>query len=99
MAEPLRPSEVPFWKTQSFPNEVIETWNLIIAKNYDDGFSEVLQSEIVKALADKLDVNSNAIYASKFLNIEDIYREYGWKVTYDKPGYNESYPAKFIFEK
>ncbi len=32
-----------------------------------------------------------------WLNVEELYRAQGWTVTYDKPGYNESYPATFTF--
>jgi hypothetical protein len=31
------------------------------------------------------------------LDIEDTYREAGWKVEYDKPAYCENYPANFTF--
>ena len=31
--------------------------------------------------------------------IEPLYREKGWNVEYDKPGYNEFYKARFIFKK
>lgn len=32
-----------------------------------------------------------------WLNFEGAYRRAGWKVEFDKPGYNESYPATFKF--
>lgn len=31
------------------------------------------------------------------LDVEDVYRAAGWEVTYDKPGYNETYDATFTF--
>lgn len=43
-------------------------------------------------------VNSNKIYDNGWLNVEEVYREQGWKVSYDKPGYNESYDAYFVFK-
>jgi hypothetical protein len=39
------------------------------------------------------------VYAKGWLNFEAIYEEAGWKVVYDKPGYNETYDANFTFTK
>ena len=34
-----------------------------------------------------------------WLDVEDLYRSVGWRVTYDKPGYNETYDATFTFSR
>jgi hypothetical protein len=34
-----------------------------------------------------------------WLDVEPVYRNAGWHVEYDKPGYNEDYEAFFIFKK
>jgi len=34
-----------------------------------------------------------------WLNIEEAYRAADWEVEYDKPAYNETYRAHFIFKK
>lgn len=34
-----------------------------------------------------------------YLDIEEIYSASGWVVKYDKPAYNEDYPATFEFKK
>ena len=39
------------------------------------------------------------IFKRHWLDVEDIFREAGWIVEYDKPGYNESYAANFTFKK
>lgn len=44
-----------------------------------------------------MDVPRNVVFANKWLDIEDIYREQGWRVDYDKPAYNENYQASFTF--
>ena len=38
------------------------------------------------------------IFSEGYLNVEEVYREQGWVVSYDKPGYNESYDANFKFK-
>ena len=37
------------------------------------------------------------IFDRGYLNVEEVYREQGWKVTYDKPTYYENYDAYFEF--
>lgn len=44
-------------------------------------------------------ISRQAIFDNHWLDVEDTYREAGWKVSYDKPGYCESYEAAFKFER
>ena len=37
------------------------------------------------------------VFSNHWLDVEDIYREQGWNVEYDKPTYNETYDAYFVF--
>lgn len=58
--------------------------------------------EANKALPEKykdrpFEITEEDLFKNHWLDVEDIYREVGWKVEYDKPGYNESYPATFKF--
>lgn len=39
------------------------------------------------------------VYNRGWLDVESVYRNAGWTVNYDKPGYNESYEAFFVFKK
>ena len=41
--------------------------------------------------------NSKPEYLPCF-DVEDIYEKAGWDVTYDTPGYNETYEPKFTFK-
>jgi hypothetical protein len=40
---------------------------------------------------------SHLIFEKGLLDVETVYERAGWKVTYDKPAYNETYPATFRF--
>jgi hypothetical protein len=94
----ISPSEVVTQQLESFPPEVIEVFNQLIAEKFNGYDATVLQKDAVAAL-EKQGLDSHDIYDRGWLNVEDIYRKQGWKVEYDKPGYNESYPASFKFTK
>ena len=38
------------------------------------------------------------IFKKGWLNVEEMYREAGWQVTYDRPAYNETGYAYFYFK-
>ena len=98
--KPITPEEVIELKKNLLPDNVIKTWNELIAKNIVNGTCVILQSDAEKALESLISSEDpNNIFVRGWLDIEDIYRKAGWTVTYDKPGYNESYPATFTFRK
>jgi hypothetical protein len=99
MTKPIKPSEVLVLKKALLPPEVIEVFNELIAENFSGGSSEFTQKEACLRLATKLNISEADIYRLKFLDVEGIYRKEGWKVVYDKPGYNETYNATFTFSK
>lgn len=93
--KPISPDEVVY----DIPEFVIEAVNKLIAKNFRGNSFTIKQKDIVKEICDNnTDVTSQQIYDNKWMNFEDIYREAGWKVSYDKPGFNESYDATFEFK-
>lgn len=94
--EPIRPEEVATLKIVVIPDEVIHAVNVLIAKNYSNGSSTVYQREIIAAL-EECGISRSKAYDSHYLDFEEIYRAAGWKVKYDKPGYNETYDAYFRF--
>lgn len=97
MAEPIRPEDVPALKVVSIPGEVFEVFNELIIKNYSQGGTSVVhQSAVINALEDR-GTPRNTVYQNGWLDVEDAYEEAGWDVKYDKPAYNESYPATFRF--
>jgi hypothetical protein len=93
---PLRPEDVPAARKAVLPDVVITVWNRLIAENWRGSFSVVRQDAAVSALAASAG-SEQAVFDRDWLEIEDIYRSEGWDVVYDKPAYNESYPATFKF--
>ena len=108
MIKPINPDDIPAMKAAYIPDWIVEEVNKLIARNFSSGSAMVKQNEIIDAARcserngfefDTADEFRNIMFAKGYLNIEEIYRAAGWKVSYDKPGYNESYDAYFVFSK
>lgn len=101
MIVPIKPEDVTNKKLEILPEQVIEAFNESIIENYDPNTrsARVIQDEIVKKIISKLEIERHIVFEKGYLDIEDIYRKAGWKVEYDKPGYNETYKAYFVFTK
>jgi hypothetical protein len=93
---PISPREVVDAKLKILPDEVFQSFNELIARNYNGGSATVYQSDVVDLMVGR-DLDQSEIYKKGWLDVEDIYRKAGWKVEYDKPGYNESYAPYFRF--
>jgi len=96
--EAIAPHEVASTLKASMPDAVLESFNALIAENFNGRSATVYQKDVVSRL-ESLGHSRSKIFDKGWLNVEDIYRAQGWKVTYDKPGYCESYDANFSFSK
>lgn len=97
MTEPIKPEEVEFSATKT--DEVIQVFNELIQKYWDGTQARFKQDEAVGLITERMGQKPGFLFENKYLDIEHLYRRAGWKVEYDKPGYNESYPATFTFSK
>jgi len=79
------------------PDAVVEVWNQLIEKNLRGSSATVTQNEAASALAKQLKVTRQHVFDAGWLECEPMFRKAGWKVKYDKPGYNEDYSAYFEF--
>jgi len=93
VSKPLSPSEAFDLKQKVIPDKVIDIINEMILENFNGGIATLQQAELVRRMKARLED-----FQERWLDFEDVYRKQGWKVTYDKPGYNETYPAIFVFE-
>lgn len=96
MITPIRPEEIATSKKIQMPDAILESFNELIAQNFSGDMARVRQNEIVARIANK-GYDRRQIFDNHWLDVEDIYREAGWEVMYDKPGYNDSYEAYFEF--
>ena len=99
MAGPIKPSEVSAKKTTLIPEKVFEVFNEMIAEVWDGHSSTVIQKQASARIASALGITVPEVYAEHYLDIEESYRDAGWSVKYDKPGYCETYEAFFVFSK
>lgn len=110
MVEPIKPEEINEAKAKTIPSEVIESFNHMIAKNWNGSQSRFKQDDVVENIVSRMnknnvlsqheiDVLKISLFSNHNLDVEDLYRAQGWKVEYDKPAYCETYPATFTFSK
>lgn len=92
---PVTPASVLEMKKFPIPSFVIDCFNELISKRYYNGQSLVYQSDVLELIRQKTPADQT--YDARWLNIEPLFEESGWTVTYCKPGYNESYPPSFKF--
>jgi hypothetical protein len=100
--KPISPDNVVKAKKASLPDEVIESFNELIAKNWNGSYSEFKQDDVIDLILGKMDwpkESRHDLFENNWLDVEPIYEAQGWKVDYDKPGYNEDYSATFNFSK
>lgn len=97
--KPITPDEVTSQKSKLIPEYVIKCFNELIAKNWNGYSSTVLQKEIVSEICNAGSVPKQFVFDQHYLDVEPIFEDAGWDVEYDKPGFCETYEAKFIFTK
>lgn len=104
--KPISPSEITDLKLESLPDEMIKVVNQLIIDNWNGRSATIMQSAIKDAFLQLYNTtHPNVVmtparmFELHWMDFEDIYRKKGWKVEYDKPGYNESYEAFFVFKK
>ena len=107
LIKPITPEEVGSKKKEIIPEEVIMAFNTLIAKHWSGNQAKFTQNELIDMITlnygqshDDVPENfRNDIFTNKWLDVEPIYEQAGWKVIYDKPAYCENYEAFFIFKK
>lgn len=99
--KPITPEEAHSKKIESIPPVVIKIFNDFIVENYSQitKTSRVEQKDVVSKIVEELNLTRGEVYSRGYCDVEEIFRRAGWKVFYDKPGYNESYDAFFVFSK
>lgn len=94
LGRPVKPDEIVSLKAKITPPEVYDAVNELIAKYWDGSQSNFTLAEARNAISSRIGYCNLGL-----LDFESVYRESGWSVVYDSPGYNESYEANFTFKK
>lgn len=92
--KPISPQEA---QTQySVPDFVIEAVNeLLIERLGDKRYLMLKLGEVRNAI---IKHSSTDAFDKRWLDFEPLFQKSGWKVSYDGPGYNESYEGFYEFE-
>lgn len=110
MVVPFTPAEVADQQVKRLPEFVIEAVNEVLVKKTVNGYGTIPQDDLIEAICVKARMTMShkfksvaqlreVLFAERWLDFEKTYRAAGWKVDYDRPGYNESYSATFTFSK
>jgi len=98
--KPMSPDEVLANKKLAIPDEVIEAVNALLVQNASPHGGRIIlqQKQVVKEIVHRMShLTSEDVFSNRYLDFESLFEEQGWKVQYDKPGYNESYEPYFEF--
>ena len=96
--KPISPEELNSIKPV-IPDRVIEVINNLIKKRYYKNIrffeikERVIISEIVNQFGDNFD--RNEIFENHWLDFEELYEQYGWKITYVKLLYCNNFELYF----
>lgn len=97
MTTPITHDEAEQASYQTIPPFVVSAFNAEIAASYSGGEARVVQKKVVARI--EATMPDATAFDIRWLNVEELYRANGWSVTYDKPGYNETYDASFMFKR
>lgn len=99
MAKALSPKEIGAVQGNDIPEFIFEAVNNTLRKTLRGGVAKFTQDQLmVEALRLAPDgTTRKQIFDNCWFDFEDMYREKGWRVAYNKPGYCESYKAYFTF--
>lgn len=99
MIKPLRPEDMNEAKKLVIPDFVLQAVNMCMAKNLVRGHGSITQDEVISYILEhNSGITRQQIFDNNWLDFEPLYEEAGWKITYDKPGYDETYEAHWVFK-
>lgn len=98
MIKPITPDVLT---DREFPDFVIKAFNDCISEKYSCGRASVFIKDVVLKIIKYAGpiLTEKCVYNSGYLNIEEIYENYGWNVKYVSPEYTESFDPYYIFTK
>lgn len=96
--KPFTPDEARAAKKLVIPDEIIQVVNELLVRELNGSYAKMYEEEIVAEVLKRMPhLTREDVFKNKYLDFEPLFRERGWDVKYDSPGFNESYRAHFIF--
>lgn len=95
----ITPTAAEQRRQRSIPGVVVLVVNDLIVESLRGGQAVVKQEDILARLEAQSHLKRGEALSKGWLDFEEIYQTAGWDVSYDKPGFNESYEPSFTFTK
>lgn len=98
--KPITPEEARNEAKSNIPDFVIIGINTAIKNHYIKSGFTIKQKDIVSEILKNAPegTTQRILLDNHWLDFEDLYRNFGWKISYDKPGLDENYDAFFEFK-
>lgn len=76
---------------------MIRAVNMLLSRFNGKSLTLKEKEIVTKFLELEPDISRDVIFDNHWLDFEGIYIRKGWKVSYDRPGYDENYDPYYIF--
>lgn len=101
--KPITPEEALKDRINTIHPDIIKIINSFIKERYSSE-KIIVKIEVPEIIEKFLEINPSSdkqeIINKHWLDFESVYEAVGWKVKYDKPGFNETnFPSFFEFSK
>lgn len=97
--KPITPEEATALRIELMPVQIIESFNELIALSFDGYESTIKQKAILALISKKTGLSGTEILQKNYLDIEDVYRQAGWVVSYAQPDRDDNFDPYFVFKK
>lgn len=94
--KPISPAEAQIAQKVAIPEVVFDVVNELLTQRANDKVIIIKQDEVIDGIVES-GIERQRIFEERMLDFEDAYRHTGWIVKYDKPGWNETYGARWEF--
>jgi hypothetical protein len=98
--QPITPREARQKMVTNVPSHVIKAINDLLAEAASPR-GRISITLYMKDIADRVrrDTNIEGALDSECWEFESIFEKAGWKISCDRPGYNESYDTNWVFSE
>ena len=100
--KPITPKEIEDNLVDIFPEAVIQAFNELLKENYKVNGPTTFKLSDVESRIKLIDPKANIrkLIDKGKLDVEPLYRQHGWEVKYESPGFRDaSFDEYFSFKK
>ena len=101
MAKVYSPEDVLKKRVETIPDYVIDAFNDLLTENYHEDETIIEQEDVIRKIWEYStddELTRKTIFKKHYLDIENLYRNNGWEVEYEKPAFDERFDPYFIFK-